>query len=241
MQQMFTCPKCGSQNIIGESACRACGESFKYTCPQCGVSVDTKFKACSKCGATLYWPIHDQVKPSPTSKRKTYQEQEKISETGRPKPKKRSPTLIVALVIIAISVLVGLTLFIFSQRTPPTAPGASTSETELTPNATEVIEITAEELLQAYQTNKKTAEAEYKGKTLQVTGVISSSGKNVVGTYFVKLAGERVEAWLVQCMFDKEHEPELAQLTKGQRITVRGTCADFLPPDVTMKDCVLVD
>ena len=40
-------------------------------------------------------------------------------------------------------------------------------------------------------------------------------------------------------MFDKEYE--LAQVTPGQTVTIQGECNDYLSPDVTMKECVLVD
>ena len=239
MQQTFPCPKCGSHNVIGAPSCQACSESFKYTCPQCGIIVDTKFKGCAKCGAILYWPIHDQVESPSSGRTRTSEEPEINSEAGRPRQKKRNPILIVGLAIIGTSLLVGLAIMIFFQGTLFTFPtGTSSSETEST--ATETTEITAEKLLQAYRTDKNAAEAEYKGRILKVTGVVSSVSKNFVGTTFIKLAGVSIEAYRVQCMFDKEHEPELAQMTKGDTITIRGTCDEYLPPDITMKECVLV-
>jgi len=240
MQQTFPCPKCGSQNVIGEPSCQACGESFKYTCPQCSVIVDTKLKACSKCGATLDWPIRDLAKPSPVAKKRTYLEQEKISEAGIPRQKKRSPILIIGLAIIAISLLVGIAMqFLFQGTLSTLWPSLSSPRPESTPATIEAIELTAEELLQAYRTDEEGAEAEYKGKILRVTGMVGSVGKNMVGTPFVKLAGGGIEAWRVRCMFDKEHETELAQVTKGRAITVQGECGDYRKPDVTMRDCIL--
>lgn len=241
MQQTFPCPKCGSHNIIGEPACKACGESFKYTCPQCSVVVDTKLKACPKCGATLDWPIHDQAK-SPRVGKKTYQEQEGTSEPEIPKQKKRSPILIFGLVIMAATLLAAIAMQVLFQGTPSaTAPSPSAPAPETTPDTTEAVEITAEELLQAYRTDEEAAEAEYKGNTLRVTGMVGSIGKNMVGTPFIKLAGGSIEAWRVRCMFDKEYESQLSQVTKGQVITVQGECDDYHKPDVTMKDCILAD
>lgn len=119
-------------------------------------------------------------------------------------------------------------------------PVSSTSITQIAPATIEVIKLTAEELLKAYYANRKSAEAEYKGKTLQVAGVVGSVSKNIVGTRFVKLAGDYLEAWRVQCMFDKENESQLAGWTIGQWVIVQGICGDYLPPDVTLKDCILV-
>ncbi len=240
MQQTFPCPKCASHNVIGEPSCLACGESFKYTCPQCKVIVDTKLKACPKCGATLDWPIHDKVKPSRVAKGTSYQGPDRIGEERSPEEKKVSPVVIGGLVVIAISLLAGLGMYIFFQEVPSAPPpGASPPTPEATPATAEAIEITAEELLQAYRADDKAAEAEYEGKILKVTGVVSGSGKNMVGIPFVKLAGTGIEAFRVQCMFDKEYE--LAQVTPGQTVTIQGECDDYLSPDVTMKECVLVD
>ena len=222
MQQTFPCPKCGSQNTVGTPSCKACGENFKYTCPQCGVIVDTKFKVCTKCGASLYWPIHDQAEPT------------------RP-AKKRKPVLIVVLSIMAVSILTGLAIQIFFEGTPfAIFSGTSLLTPEPMPATTEAIEITAEELLQAYRTDRKTTEAEYKDKILRVTGIVSNVGTNFVGTPFVKLSDGSIQPWRVRCMFDKEYGHELAQVTKGETITVQGKCDNCLPPDATMKDCVLV-
>ena len=71
---------------------------------------------------------------------------------------------------------------------------------------------------------------------------MSSTGKNMVGTAFVKLSGSGIEAFRVRCMFDKDYEfagTPLVELER-QTITVQGECDGFVSPDITMKDCVLV-
>ena len=92
----------------------------------------------------------------------------------------------------------------------------------------------------AYEANEVAADAKYKSKILKVTGVVDSIGKDILDTPYVTLtSGGQYEVWGVQCMFDKKHEPELAQLTKGQTVTVQGKCDGYLI-NVLMKDCVLV-
>jgi len=238
MQETFPCPKCGSQNIIGARACEACGKSLQYKCPQCDAIIDPEFTTCPKCGAGLDWPINEQAKPLPPLAKTTYQRQEKFYEESSPTQKRRSPIIILSLAVIAISLVAGFAIHIASQGTASTGTsGASSSGPEITPA---IEEITVDELLQAYYTDRKAAEAEYKGKILNVTGVVDSVGKNVVGTSFVKLAGNSIEPWRVQCMFDKKYESELAELTRAQIITIQGKCGDYLPPDVAMTDCILV-
>lgn len=244
--QLFSCPKCGSQNVIGERICQSCGGTLQYRCPQCGAIVDPKFTSCPKCGAGLYWPIQEQTKASPASKEDVYKEQERayregeIQQEGKQKQKKRSPVLIVCIAVIGFSLLAGFAAYILSHGLPFITPVSSSPAPQIAPTTAEVIKITAEELLKAYYANRKSAEAKYKGKVLQVSGVVGSVGKNVVGTRFVKLAGDYIEAWRVQCMFDGENESQLASLTIGQGVIVQGTCDDYLPPDVTLKDCFLV-
>ena len=246
--QLFSCPNCGSQNVIGERVCQSCGENLQYRCPQCGVIVDPKFTACPKCGAGLYWPIQEQTKTLPATKQEASPDEGEIYQEGgthqevkqKQKQKKRNQALVVCIAVIGFSILAGFAAYIFSRGIPFIAPVSSPPTTQIAPATTEVIKITAEELLKAYYANRKSAEAEYKGKTLEVTGIVGSVGKNIVGTRFVKLAGDYVEAWRVQCMFDKENESQLAGLTIGQGVIVQGICGDYLPPDVTLKDCLLV-
>lgn len=50
-----------------------------------------------------------------------------------------------------------------------------------------------------------------------------------------------MEAWAVQCMFDKKHGVELAQLTMTQIVTVQGECGSYFITDVKLKNCILID
>ena len=54
-QRTFTCPKCGSQNVIGQQFCGACGQMFQYNCPQCGAVVAAGSKSCPNCGMGMNW------------------------------------------------------------------------------------------------------------------------------------------------------------------------------------------
>ena len=74
MQQMFTCHKCGWQNVIGQRFCGACGERFEYNCPHCGDIVDPSYTACNVCGAELVWGFQQTATPPP-EEQVQYQEQ----------------------------------------------------------------------------------------------------------------------------------------------------------------------
>ena len=104
------------------------------------------------------------------------------------------------------------------------------------------IEITAEELLLAYEADGATADAKFANKILKVTGVVDRIEiKDVLGIYYITLTSAERTLLLqnVRCTFDKKYEPELNQLTSGQTVTVQGQY-DGSIIDISMRDCVLV-
>ena len=104
------------------------------------------------------------------------------------------------------------------------------------------IEITAEELLLAYEADGATADAKFANKILKVTGVVDRIEiKDALGIYYITLISAEKTLLLqnVRCSFDKKYEPELNQLTSGQTVTVQGQY-DGSIIDISMRDCVLV-
>lgn len=63
MRQRFPCPRCGSENAVGQRFCGTCREQFDYRCRHCGATIDTTSKFCTGCGARLHWPEEQQPKP----------------------------------------------------------------------------------------------------------------------------------------------------------------------------------
>lgn len=63
MQNFFQCFKCGTQNRIGESACRKCGSIFKYACPSCKNPVAGDYPVCNNCGNVLTWGTETSSNP----------------------------------------------------------------------------------------------------------------------------------------------------------------------------------
>jgi hypothetical protein len=94
VQQIFLCPTCGAQNVVGQEFCQSCGQKFQYNCPYCGAVVDAKFINCPGCRESLNWPTPQKVRPFPKQPVE-YQKREegrKARETGEEegKPKKKS-------------------------------------------------------------------------------------------------------------------------------------------------------
>lgn len=102
------------------------------------------------------------------------------------------------------------------------------------------IEVTAEELASAYETDEETADARFGNKILKVTGLVNRiEVKDTLDIHYITLSDEKNLLQSVRCMFDKGHEGELNQLTKGQRVTVQGKF-DGSIVQLRMRHCVLV-
>lgn len=92
----------------------------------------------------------------------------------------------------------------------------------------EVIEISAADLYSAYEANQVAADQQYKGRLLKVTGVVSSIGKDILGSPYIVLgSGDEWEVWGVQCTFPSRYESRIAKLEKGQQVTVTGKCTGY--------------
>jgi hypothetical protein len=110
MQQIFCCPTCGAQNVVGQEFCQSCGQPFQYNCPFCGAIVDSKFVNCPNCRESLNWPPPQKVKPFPKQP-VAHQRRGGGGEVGegeeKAKKKKSDPWLTgcLGLVIVAFIVL----------------------------------------------------------------------------------------------------------------------------------------
>jgi hypothetical protein len=75
-----------------------------------------------------------------------------------------------------------------------------------------ILAIDAATLFEHYQANEVAADINYKGRMLDVSGVVQSIGKDLLGTIYVTLEGYRSRIFKVQCFFDDRHEREAARL-----------------------------
>jgi hypothetical protein len=107
--------------------------------------------------------------------------------------------------------------------------------------AAPAIEATIDELFSAYTTDEAAATEKFGYKLLQLTGTINRIEiQDYLDVNYINLTDvEDNQLDHVRCFFDKAHSSGLDQLTKGQKVTVRGT---FVGSIVSMhlRDCVLV-
>lgn len=95
--------------------------------------------------------------------------------------------------------------------------------------------ILAPNLTSYYAENEVKADNELKGKTFYVSGTITDVKKDIMGKIYVTLKGHELFRQ-VQCYFDDEEAA--AKLSKGSKVTFKGTCHGLLI-NVLMKECEL--
>lgn len=99
-----------------------------------------------------------------------------------------------------------------------------------------VISVTAAQLMSEYDANELAADQKYKGKVVKITGKVNSIQK-MMGSSFVTLgSGKEFEIQSVQAFFDESYEGKLAQLQKGQSLTIQCT-VDGKGMGVSAKEC----
>jgi hypothetical protein len=98
--------------------------------------------------------------------------------------------------------------------------------------------ISAASLQAIYKQNEIAADEQYKGKVLEIEGVVEAISKDAFGNLYLTI---RSGAFLgLHAEFDDEHKSELATLRAGQRVLIRGRVDGFLMDSVMVKSCQLV-
>ncbi len=97
-------------------------------------------------------------------------------------------------------------------------------------------ETAAETLVSEYNGNVIAADTKYKGKVLDVTGKVSRIARNRPGKVTVEFEGEL--GWPVNCDFNsKDAQAQLAELTVGDSVVIRGSCQGKVDEVITLGSC----
>ena len=126
-----------------------------------------------------------------------------------------------------------------SAAVPPDEP---TIEPAVKPEPVfDVIELTFEELLGAYETEGVNADTRFSNKILQITGAVSRIEiKEELNIHYISLGSPQQNTLVhLRCVFDEAYGDELSKLTFGQMVTVRGKY-DGSIIDMRMSDCIIV-
>ena len=149
--------------------------------------------------------------------------------------KKRKIATMVSAVICVYIVFVTAGLMLNDKTSNQPIPSDTPSVEEV-----EYIEITASELYNAFRENEIRAEQNYKGKHLKVTGEIIeiSSGGTFQSPCIVLDVESNVLFGNVQCNFpDKEEAKKIAQISKGQTVSILGICDDLGEFNLNINGC----
>lgn len=154
------------------------------------------------------------------------------------KPKKKKIGGIIAAVLIVCMFAFAATMGILFGEEEPIDNNSSqvSSEVKSEPEI-EYIEVTANQLWQDFSDNEVAAEQKYTGKYVKVTGVVSeiNSASTLISANVLLTVDDAMFS-CVQCNFTKKNSEQLANLTKGQTVTIIGTCGD-LNLNVHINDC----
>ena len=222
MTQTIECYKCGAQNEFGQRFCTVCGEKFSYRCPQCNAVIEQGSKACTSCGVKLDWGIEKTETSSKTGTGidDTFDHDDETGKRLNRKQGRKVPWVPVFIVIVVCIAAVFAVDTCLREKAATNIPHKGTVE-----NVTEVdLQISAEELSSAYMADEDMADAKYKGKLINVTGMITGIDENLVGTYFVKLSGGSIADIEIQCIFDKNSVSQIDSLEVDETITIQGIC-----------------
>ena len=79
--------------------------------------------------------------------------------------------------------------------------------------------VTAVELAKEYDANTLAADQKYKGQQFKVTGKVTNINTDILGKPYITMGGPN-QFMEPQFSFDKEHANALAQVKKGDRLTL---------------------
>ena len=95
--------------------------------------------------------------------------------------------------------------------------------------------VSARKLYKEYNANEIAADEKYKGKIIEVTGVIRDIGNDIMDNAYITLVGNEYFGD-IQCYFNEKSV--VAKLSKGKRITVIGSCSGLMI-NVQINNCIV--
>lgn len=113
-----------------------------------------------------------------------------------------------------------------------------TSTQEDQPEQEEIIVISVDKLIKVFDDNEVKANNEFKGKKIEVTGIVYDIGEILNSTYVILSTNEDFSVSNVQCYFKDENEiSKIAEINKGDELTFIGKC-DGKIINIEVKDCI---
>ena len=100
------------------------------------------------------------------------------------------------------------------------------------------LSISATELINAYKENEIKADKMYKGKIVEVNGIVDAIDSGIDDKAIVRLSdGDEFSFDNVQCCIDDENQDKACELKKGENVTIIGKADGEIAGTPFIKDC----
>ena len=100
------------------------------------------------------------------------------------------------------------------------------------------LNISASELINAYKENEVKADKMYKGKIVEVNGIVDGINSGIDDKAIVILSdGDEFSFNNIQCCIDDENQDKACELEKGQNVTIIGEASGEIAGTPFIKDC----
>ena len=141
--------------------------------------------------------------------------------------------------MVTYNKMLDTTLEMQQAQTATIAENLASSVVETKAKSNKVMKVKISNMLSAYTNNEVGADSKYKGKRVQVSGLVDSIKKDFLGNLYVTVGtGKTFEIPQIQAFFDDSMTKKLGSLKKGQKITVQCRI-DGLMMNVIAKNCVI--
>ncbi len=102
----------------------------------------------------------------------------------------------------------------------------------------EYIEVSADDIFAEFQENEVAANQKYKGKLVKITGVVNNiNAADAFISANILLSVDSSMFGSVQCNFNSNDSKSLSNVSKGQSVTIIGTCNGLASFNVMINDC----
>ena len=100
------------------------------------------------------------------------------------------------------------------------------------------LNISATELINAYKGNEVKADKMYKGKIVEVNGIVDAIDSGIDDKAVVRLSdGDEFSFYNVHCYIDNDNQNKACELKKGQNVTIVGKADGEIAGQPCIKDC----
>lgn len=138
--------------------------------------------------------------------------------------------------LIVVIILVG----IFGGSSDNTTNTNDSTTTSTTAQTEEVMEVDYKVLYEEYMANPINADSKYKGKILKLTGTVGTIDREIDQRTYITFDIDFLKD--VRITFKKDQESKVAQLKKGQTVTIKGKCTGtLLSTTVALDDCEIIE